>query len=175
MNEQQFFEAKAINKKPIPSFAWILILIADIGLLLWGAMAALLPGHLLGPGQAPILQAGYEGFTGNSWATLETNAQATGNFINLLFRMYGAFNVAFALMGVFISVNAYRDGQRWAWWALFIGNTIAYVSAMAYDRIVGAIGIFEWSEYLGLAVIYLALVFSLPSRSKYQAKEQLAV
>src|SRR5437773_8224032 len=48
--------------------AWLVIVIADAGILLWGAMAALAPEHLLGPGSAPILPAGYEGFTGRSWS-----------------------------------------------------------------------------------------------------------
>ena len=43
-----------------------------------------------------------------------------------------------------------------------MGNTIAFVSAMTYDRIVGAIGPFEWSEYLGLAVIYASLAVTAP-------------
>ncbi len=44
-------------------FAWLIILIVDAGVLLWRAMAALVPEHLLGPGSTPILAAGYEGFT----------------------------------------------------------------------------------------------------------------
>jgi hypothetical protein len=50
--------------------AWLLILIADVGLLRWGAMAALAPEHLLGPASAPILTAGYEGFTKRPWSEL---------------------------------------------------------------------------------------------------------
>ena len=38
--------------------AWLVILIADAGLLAWGAAAALLPERLPGPGSAPILPAG---------------------------------------------------------------------------------------------------------------------
>jgi hypothetical protein len=45
-------------------FAWLVMVIADAGLLAWGAMAALAPDYLLGPGSKPILVAGYEGFTG---------------------------------------------------------------------------------------------------------------
>ena len=50
--------------------AWILMLIVDVGLIAWGAGAALGPDHLLGPGGKAILPAGYEGFTGASWAEL---------------------------------------------------------------------------------------------------------
>jgi hypothetical protein len=46
---------------------WLLVVVADAGILLWGATAALAPQHLLGPGGAPILAAGYEGFSRGSW------------------------------------------------------------------------------------------------------------
>ena len=74
--------------------------------------------------------------------------------------MYGIFIVAFSWLAIAIAANAFRHGERWAWWALLVGNTIAFVSAMAYDRIVGAIGPFELSEYLGLAVIYGSLAIA---------------
>jgi hypothetical protein len=62
-----------------------------------------------------------------------------------------------------IAANAFRNAERWAWWALLVGNTIAFVSAMAYDRIVGAIGPFEMSEYLVLAAIYGSLAITFRS------------
>src|SRR6516164_3461360 len=76
--------------------------------------------------------------------------------------MYGIYIVAVGLLAVVIAATAFRRGDRWAWWALLVGNTIAFVSAMTYDRIVGAIGPFEWSEYLGLAVIYASLAVTAP-------------
>jgi hypothetical protein len=56
--------------KRLRRVAWILILIVDAGFVVWGAMAAALPDHLLGPGGKPTLPAGYEGFTGSSWSEL---------------------------------------------------------------------------------------------------------
>jgi len=46
---------------------------------------------------------------------------------------------------------------------------------MTYDRIVGAIGLFEWSEYLGLAVIYGSLAVMAPFRSSARAARADAV
>ena len=152
--------------------AWILILLADVGLLAWGAMAAIAPEHLLGPGSAPILNAEYQGFTGQSWAEITSASPATAGFITLLFRMYGTFNVAFALMTIAIAMTAFRLGDNWAWWALLVGNTLAYVSAMTYDRIVGAIGPFELTEYLGLGAVYLALAVTLP-RNRHVSMSQV--
>jgi len=130
---------------------------------LWGAGAAALPRHLPGPGGTPILPAGYEGYSGGSWHQLASTSPQTAGYITLVFRMYGIYIVAFGLLAVAIAATAFRRGDRWAWWALLVGNTVAFVSAMTYDRIVGAIGPFEWSEYLGLAVIYGSLAVTFPA------------
>jgi len=142
--------------------AWLLILIADVGLLAWGAMAALLPDRLPGPGSTPILAAEYESFTGGPWPELVGTSPKTAEFMTVLFRVYGAYNVAFGLLAIAITATAFRRGERWAWWALLVGNTLAYGSAMAYDWTVSAIGPFELSEYLGLALIYVALAVTAP-------------
>ena len=145
--------------------AWVLILIVDVGLVAWGAMAAALPDFLLGPGGKPILPAGYEGFSGSSWSELVRTAPTTAGYIGLLFRMYGVFNVLFGLMAIAITVTAFRRGDGWAWWALLVGNTSALVSAMTYDKVVNAIGPFELTEYLGLALVWVALAITVPLRA----------
>ena len=133
---------------------WLVVVVADAGILLWGAMAALAPEHLLGPGGAPILPAGYEGFSGGSWLELGPGARG---FIEVLFRVYGAFNVAFGLLAIAVAATAFRRGDTWAWWALLVGNTITFGAAMTYDWTVNAIGPFELTEYLGLAMVWGAL------------------
>jgi hypothetical protein len=145
--------------------AWILILIADAGLVAWGAMAAALPDLLSGPGGTPILTAGYEGFSKGSWSELASTAPMAATYMVVLFRMYGVFNVVFGLMAIAITVTAFRRAERWAWWALLVGNTIALVSAMTYDKMVHAIGPFELSEYLGLALVWGALAVTAPFRA----------
>ncbi len=142
--------------------AWILILIVDAGFVAWGAMAAALPELLAGPGGTPILTAGYEGFSRASWSELVSTSPMTAEFIMILFRMYGVFNVVFGLMASAITVTAFRRGEHWAWWALLVGNTMAIGSATTYDWIVNAIGPFELSEYLGLVLVYGALAITAP-------------
>jgi hypothetical protein len=144
--------------------AWILILIADAGFLAWGAMAALLPQYLPGPDGTPIVIAGYEGFTHGSWSELVATSPGTADFITLVFRLFGTLCATFGFMGVFIAATAFRRGEPWAWWALLVGNTIAYGAPMTYDRLVNAIGAFEMSEYLGIALIYVALAITAPWR-----------
>ena len=142
--------------------AWILILIVDVGYIAWGAGAAASPDHLIGPGGMAILPAGYEGYSGGSWSQLAGTSPLIAGYMTLLYRMYGIYCVLFGLMGSAITVMAFRGGERWAWWALLVGNTIALVSAITYDKIVNAIGPFELSEYLGLAVVWGALFLTAP-------------
>ena len=142
--------------------AVILMLLADVGLLAWGAMAAIAPERLLGPNSAPILHAEYEGYTGNSWSELANTSPTTTVFMTIVFRMYGIYGVAFSLMAIAISVTAFRRGEGWAWWALLVGNTLTYVSAMRYDWIMRAIGPFELTEYLALVAVYVALAVTVP-------------
>jgi len=146
--------------------AWILMLLADIGLLAWAAMAAIAPEHLLGPNSTPILQAEYEGFTGYSWSELIATAPKTADLLTLVFRMYGIYGAAFSLVAIAIAVTAFRRGDTWAWWALLVGNTITYISAMTYDQIARAVGPFELTEYLGLAAVFFALAVTLPWMQK---------
>jgi hypothetical protein len=145
--------------------AWILILIVDAGFVAWGAMAAAWPDHLVGPGGTPILTAGYEGYSKGSWSELASTAPMAAKYIDVLFRMYGVFNLAFGLIASVVAVTAFRRGDGWAWWALLVGNTIALVSAMTYDWTVNAIGPFEVSEYLGLGLVCGALAVTAPFRA----------
>jgi hypothetical protein len=142
--------------------AWILILIVEAGYVAWGAGAAAAPDHLLGPGGKAILPAGYEGYSGGSWPELAGAAPLVAGYLKVLYRMYGVYNVLFGLMTSAIVLTAFRRGERWAWWTLLVGNTVALVSAITYDRMVNAIGPFEVTEYIGLVVVWGALAITAP-------------
>jgi len=142
--------------------AWIFLLIVGLGYVAWGGMAALFLDHLLGPGGKPILPAGYEGFSKGSWAELERTAPMTARYIHMLFRLYGVYCLIFGVIGSAIAVTAFRRGERWAWWTLLVGNTLALVCAMTYDKTVNAIGPFELTEYLGLALVWAAFAITAP-------------
>ena len=77
-------------------------------------MAAAFPDHLLGPGGKPILPAGYESYGGGSWAELVSSSPMTAKYTEILFRMYGMFNLIVGLMGIAIAATAFRRGDAWA-------------------------------------------------------------
>jgi hypothetical protein len=150
------------------TIALILILIVDVGYIAWGAGAALSPDHLLGPGGKAILPAGYEGYSGGSWSALAGDSPLVTGYMRLLYRMYGIYCVLFGLMGSAIAVTAFRCGERWAWWTLLVGNTVALVSAISMDKTVNAIGPFELTEYLGLALVWGAFAITAKFRAAGQ-------
>ena len=90
---------------------WVLVLVVDAGFIAWGFMAAAFPDYLLGPGGQPILLAGYEGYTGGSWLELVSSSPMVAGYIEILFRMYGVFNLIVGLMGVAIAATAFRRGD----------------------------------------------------------------
>ena len=112
-----------------------------------------------------ILPAGYEGYSGGSWSELAGSAPLIAGYMVALYRMYGIYNVLFGLMGSAIAVTAFRRRESWAWWTLLIGNTVALVSAITYDKIANAIGPFELTEYLGLVLVWIALAVTAPFRA----------
>ena len=148
--------------KRLQRVAWILILIVDVGFIAWGAGAAVSPDRLRGPGGTAILPAGIEGYSGASWSELSGGSPLMAGYVTLLFRMYGLYCVLFGFMGSAVAVTAFRRGERWAWWVLLVGNTVALMSAMTYDMTVSAIGPFELTEYVGLALVWGALAVAAP-------------
>jgi hypothetical protein len=67
--------------------------------------------------------------------------------------MYCIHIVAFSLLAIVIAANGFRRHERWAWWALLVGNVIAWPAVVIYDVAAHAIGPFELLEYVGLAII----------------------
>ena len=142
--------------------AWILILIVDAAYIAWGAGAAIAPEGLPGPGGAAILPAAYEGFTGGAWPALVSASPMTARYVALMYRMYGIYCALFGLLTSAIAITAFRRGEHWAWWTLLLSNTVGLLAAMRMDWLSRAIGPFELTEYLGLALVWGALAVTAP-------------
>ncbi len=134
------------------SVAWKIILVADLAVLLYGLLAALMPDALLGEG--------FEVFSGQSWSALLSTSPRTAEYISLSGRLLGALNIAFAVLAIAIALTSFRKGEVWSWYALLIGNTVGYCSPIAFDLTVGAISVFEQLEIVMILLIYLALAIS---------------
>lgn len=144
------------------NIAWILILVVDVAYIAWGAGAAIAPEGLPGPSGMAILPAAYQGFTGGSWGALVSASPMTAEYVALMYRMYGIYCALFGLLTSAIAVTAFRRGEPWAWWTLLLGNSVALIAAMRMDWLSRAIGPFELTEYVGLALVWAALAITAP-------------
>jgi hypothetical protein len=129
------------------------IVVADTGILAWGALALFSPDQLI---------PGYEHYTSQGWSALMHTSPATGDFILVMFRLVGALNIAAALPLIVLALTAFLARQRWAWWTLLTANTIAFGAPITYDFTTGAIGFFEKLEWVALASVWLALAAAWP-------------
>ena len=137
-------------------YLWIAVAIAEFAIAAWGVLAIVDP---------EILGAGFETHTGESWRLFSVREAAAASFMTIAFRLIGALSVVAGVLLVSVAVTGFRNGERWAWWTLLIGNTMAFGAPMIYDRAVGFIGIFEALEYVALLVVYLALAAQRRSQS----------
>jgi hypothetical protein len=127
------------------------ILMADAGIVLYGMLAVATPS---------LLTAGYEAYSGASWASLVARAPETAAYLLLVYRMVGGLNVALGITLIAIIVGPFRRGERWAWFTVLIGNVLGFGVPMAYDQITGAIGFFEILEFVAIAAVLVALALT---------------
>jgi hypothetical protein len=129
----------------------VVILVADVGIVLYGVLAVTTPS---------LLTAGYERYSGTSWASLVAQAPETAAYLLVVYRMVGGLNVALGFTLIAIIVGPFRRGDRWAWFAVLCGNLLGFGVPMTYDQITGAIGFFEILEYVAIAAVLVALVIA---------------
>jgi hypothetical protein len=129
----------------------VVILLADAGIVLYGLLAVATPS---------LLTAGYESYSGTSWASLVAQVPKTAVYLLLVYRVVGGLNVALGVTLIAIIAGPFRRGERWAWFAVLIGNLLGFGVPMTYDQITGAIGFFEILEFVAIAAVLLALVIA---------------
>ena len=145
------FLARPLTPSRLGRLAWVVILVADVGIVLYGVLAVATPS---------LLAAGYERYTGASWASLVAQAPQTAAYLILTYRMVGGLNVALGITLIAIIVGPFRRGDRWAWFALLSGNLLGFGVPMTYDQITGAIGFFEILEFVAIAAVLVALAIA---------------
>ena len=86
-------------------YALVIILLADVGVLVYRAMAAVAPSALI---------PGYESYSSRTWLELVAADTQTAAFVLLLFWLLGAYNAAFAVLAIAIAATAFSLDSRTA-------------------------------------------------------------
>lgn len=144
-------------------WAWALILAADAGIVLYGVMAVAMP---------TTMTAGYESYTGSTWASFAGGTPAVASYVLLLYRLVGGLNIGLGLALIAVVAGPYRRGERWAWFAVLAGNAVGFGVPMTYDQITGAVGSFEILEFVAVAAVVAGLLL-FPGRPAARRSEPL--
>jgi hypothetical protein len=133
-NDRGSLPPPAPNRSPRvhERYAWVLLLLVGVGTL------------AIGVGDFALQQSGdtemVAAMTGMSWAQLQASSPAVANLVDLLARVLGAWLIGFALLGITISVTAFRRGERWAWFAMWSFPLVMSLVSWAFltaDRVSG--------------------------------------
>lgn len=78
-----------------------------------------------------------ESITGVDWEDLQKTSPSIANLIDLMARAQGLSITVLSILSIAIIVNAFRRGDRWAWYALWvwpIWNLAIFLSFFTADR-----------------------------------------
>lgn len=99
-----------MNEKIYEKYAWIIFLVIGVMVLIAGTP------HMLGINTDPAL---VEAISGQTIDELKLSNPMFFNLYNFYFRGGGLSDIGFAFFLIIISLTAYKQGQKWSWYALW--------------------------------------------------------
>lgn len=96
--------------------AWKVFLGLSIIIALFGLGDMLTGGATFESGEGPTLQ----GISGKTWAGLQADSPNAAAMIDYLVRAGGAHLCILGLLSLVVSLTAFRRGERWAWYAMWM-------------------------------------------------------
>ena len=100
----------------IERYAWILLLVVILLLTLNGLSDLSMGGAELQTGETVLMHS----ITGMSWDELVSESPWVAHLIDMLMRMAGAAEILLALLATVVCLTGFRNGERWAWFALWV-------------------------------------------------------
>lgn len=120
---------------------FITFIIANLGLILYGAMALIKPEILL------------ESFLKHVYQFPPEAAGAT-TYLSALYRLLGYFNIIPGMLGLLILHRYWITRQKWCIGIVMFSTSLSYIGPIIFDNTVGTIGFFEILEH----IIFLLVV-----------------
>ena len=119
---------------------FLVYIAANLGLVLYGALALVMPGILLDQFSLHVYQ-----FPGE--ATRATT------YLAALFRLIGYFNIIPGVLGLLLLRRLMLSRETWIRRIVILSTALAYLGPIVFDNTVGSIGFFEIVEHLLFALV----------------------
>ncbi len=137
-------------------FFFITYVAGNLGLIVYGAMALLMPSILLEPFALHVYQ-------------FPDEATTATTYLAALFRLLGFLNVILGLVGLLLLQRYRIDRQTWILRLVVVLSLLAYVGPIVFDNTVGTIGFFEIVEHVLFALMVLSGAMMLRARNVRQS------
>ena len=128
--------------KIIRSFFFITFVVANLGLVLYGALALIMPGILLQPFSEYVYQ-------------FPSDATKAAAYLAALFRLIGFFNTILGTLGLLFLRHLALSREIWIRRLVIASTVLAYLGPIVFDNTVGHIGFFEIVEHVIFGSIIL--------------------
>jgi len=128
----------------------------NLGLVVYGAMALLMPSILLEPFTLHVYQ-------------FPDEATTATTYLAALFRLLGFLNVILGLVGLLLLQRYRIDRQTWILRLVIVLSLLAYVGPIVFDNTVGTIGFFEIVEHVLFVLMVLSGAMMLRARDARQS------
>jgi hypothetical protein len=119
---------------------FITYLVANLGLVLYGILALVLPGILLGQFSLHVYQ-------------FPVEATRATDYLAALFRLIGYFNIIPGMLGLLLLRRLMLSRETWIRRIVILSTALAYLGPIVFDNTVGRIGFFEIVEHLLFALV----------------------
>ncbi len=145
------------SEKAYEKYAWIILF--ALGLFQLSAFGF---GYWILGGLGGNLQAdsdALKNFTGITWDQLVARIPGIGSYISLLGREVGINDIGYGILVTAVSFAAYRKGERWAWYALWVVPA-RIIGFMANDLSGGStFGVSTGLPFIVIALLGLLLLY----------------
>ena len=133
-------------------FFFLVYVAANLGLVLYGLLALLMPGVLLEP------------FLLHVYQFPQDAARATA-YLEALFRLLGFFNLIPGMLGLLLLRQMRISWQAWILRSVIVSTALAYLGPIVFDNTVANIGFFEIVEYVLFALVIMLGVITWRDRN----------
>ena len=114
-----------------PAASWVTLAVIGILAVVMGASFVVLRPII-------VLLPEDQRFTGLTPDQLKALNAQLFIWIGLVFRSWGAFAIGLGIMVTAVASTAYRQGDRWAWWALAIAGLVTFGIFLTVNLMLGS-------------------------------------
>lgn len=115
---------------------------ANLGLVLYGVLALIMPSVLLEPFSLYVFQ-------------FPTDAAGAAAYLAALFRLLGYLNLIPGLFGLLFLRRLAINREAWVRRSVIVLTVLTYLGPIVFDNTVGRIGVFEFVEHVLFGAVIL--------------------